>query len=93
MKKFIFILFLIFIGKTTEEVADCIIHPNISSTELSVFNHKVHFPTKQDDIHDPFDYNFRYELYFQKPGVKCRISGDYLKIYIHSTKGGLSLTG
>ena len=39
------------------------------------------------------DYWFRYDIFFNKLDVECRISGEKLKVYVHANRRGLDIKG
>ena len=42
---------------------------------------------------DPFDYRWRYDIWFHNSGVECKIAGETIKVYVHNDRGGISLNG
>ena len=76
-----------------DDLEDCITNQKISLTMLTVESHDIYHDTMLEDIHDPFQYRYLYELYFHQPGVRCRISGAYLKVYNHASLGGIGIHG
>jgi hypothetical protein len=74
------------------EIQDCITYIS-SYQEVSVQEFDVFYETEYYNVLDPVKYNWRYELYFFKAGVKCKLQGEELKVYIHGDHGGLVITG
>jgi hypothetical protein len=78
-----------------DKVLDCIDHlwTDILAVDLTVEEHKIRNSTMLDNVRDSHNYTYVYDLYFINPGVKCRLNGTHLKVYVHDHMSGLEMYG